>query len=70
MTRVNSETLEQLQDEAFALMKAWEDRGLDLGEAAMVLAATSHAALAELGFSLGQLIDVMVQGWKHNNGKL
>ena len=70
MSDLNSDTLIQCQDEVLALVTAWADRGIAPDEAAMVLAANAHMVLARLGFSLGQIVSVMTDGWRKSNGKL
>jgi hypothetical protein len=70
MSQIDSEMLSQMQTEVFALIEAWGDRGIDPGEAAMVVAANAHMVLARLGFSLGQLVSVISDGWRKSNGKL
>jgi hypothetical protein len=67
---LNSEALGQLQDEVIALVSAWADRGISPEEAAMVVAANAHMMLAKFGFSLGQIVAVMADGWRKSNGKL
>lgn len=63
MSTVTPETLKQLQDEVFALLSAWLDRGLSPEESAMVLAANAHSTLAELGFSLKEIVELLARGW-------
>lgn len=67
---INSEQLAQLQEEVFALMTAWIDRGVSPEESVMVLAGTTHLTLAKLGFSLGQVVSLLTDGWRKTNGKL
>lgn len=70
MNEINSESLLQMQDEVVGLVTAWADRGIGPQEAAMILAANTHMILGELGFSLGQIVTVLVKGWEKKNGKL
>lgn len=64
------ETVEQLQDEVVSLITAWADRGVSPSESAMVLAGLSNMLLAKLGYSLGEFIVIVADGWRRNNGKL
>lgn len=66
----DKELVRQLQDEVLALVTAWADRGVSPAESAMILTSNGHAILAKLGFSLGELVSLMTDGWKRNNGKL
>jgi hypothetical protein len=67
---LSSDDIEKYQGEVIALITAWVDRGLSPGESAMIISAVAHAALAKCGFTLGQLIKVVVDGWEQHNGKL
>ncbi len=70
---VNSDDLPDvptLQNEVMSLISGWADRGVSPKESAMVLAGMSHALLAKLGFTLGELIPKLVDGWRGHNGKL
>lgn len=67
---LDSESMGQMQNEVFALVAAWEDRGVLPDEAAMILTANAHLILSKLGFSLGQVVTLMADGWKKTNGKL
>lgn len=67
---INSDTLKQMQDEVLALITAWADRGISADESAMILAGTVHSTLAQLGYSLGQIVALLADGWRKTNGKL
>ena len=60
----------ELQEEVMALITAWADRGLTPRESASMLAGMSHAILAKLGVTLGELVFHTTTKWKDHNGKL
>jgi hypothetical protein len=69
MSEMTSAEIEQMQEEAYALIGAWMDRGFRPTQAAMVLAATANSVLAKMGISLDEYIEVVTDGWTKNNGK-
>ena len=70
MDKINSETMSQLQDEIFGMLEAWRDRGIGAEESVIILTGTAHSTLAGLGYSLGQIVTLLVNGWQKNDGKL
>lgn len=70
MTEINPETMNQLQDEIFGLLEAWRDRGIGADEGIVILAGTVHSTLANLGYSLGEIVTLLVNGWQKNDGKI
>lgn len=60
----------QLQDEIMSLVGGWADRGIAPSESAMILSGMAHTMLAKLGYSLGEVVTLLAEGWKRHNGKL
>lgn len=59
----------QMQEEAYALIGAWMDRGVSPTESAMILAAVANSVLAKMGISLSDYTKVVTDGWTKSNGK-
>jgi hypothetical protein len=62
--------VKELQGEVMALVTAWADRGIPPSDSAIVLAGMGHSLLSKLGFTLGQVVSLIAEGWKRGNGKL
>lgn len=67
---LSAETVKQLQTELIALVEAWADRGIAPSESAMIIVANGHMLLAKLGFSLGQIVSLLSDSWRSNNGRI
>lgn len=66
---IDGQTLDQLQDEVFALLSAWVDRGITPHESAQVLAGMGHMILSQTGTTFSELVAVLEESWRKYNGK-
>lgn len=53
----------QCQEEIIQMITAWADRGLSPAESAELIAGTSHAMLAHLGYELEEVVDKIRRSW-------
>ena len=55
--------MDQMHDEALALVTAWADRGSSPLASAIVLAGFSHAVLHDLGVELLDVLNMVIRSW-------
>lgn len=58
------------QEELYALVLAWADRGLTFTESTMIVAATAHKLLAMTEFKLEDVVQMVSDAWMKNGGKV
>lgn len=64
------ETINQMQDEIIAMLKAWEDRGIPPADGAVMFASVSHLMLATMTqMKFDDLVGVMRDRWVKHGGQ-
>lgn len=67
----SNETIRGMQDDLFALIKAWEDRGVPPSDSAQMLTAVGQMMMIRLDLcTLGQLVAILAKQWERHGGRM